>query len=221
MTQQVRVWDLPTRIFHWTLVICIVSLITTAQLGGNAMTWHFRFGYVVLSLLLFRLCWGFVGGQWSRFSSFTYHPRVVWRYLKGQHHPEHSLGHNPLGALSVFAMLAILLLQVTSGFFSDDEISAYGPLSKFAGESVVSLATYYHKNIGKIMLIVLVVLHLGAIVYYALRQKNNLIKPMISGDKKAQLMVRPSRDDTQSRTLALFILLACATLVGALVTLAN
>lgn len=221
MPQQVRIWDLPTRLFHWALVVCIVSLVTTAQLGGNAMTWHFRFGYTVLSLLLFRLCWGFIGGQWSRFSSFTYHPRVVWRYLKGQQRPEHSLGHNPLGALSVFAMLAILLLQVSSGLFSDDEILAYGPLSKFAGESVVGLATYYHKNIGKIILIVLVVLHLGAIAYYAVRQKNNLIKPMISGDKETPLTVQPSRDDARTRTIALITFLACAALVSALVTLAS
>lgn len=221
MSHQVRVWDLPTRLFHWALVLCIVGLITTAQLGGDAMIWHFRLGYTVLSLLIFRLCWGFVGGHWSRFSSFAYPPRIIWRYIQGKHTPELGMGHNPLGALSIFGMLAILLLQVGSGLFSDDEIANFGPLSKFAGESVVGLATYYHKNIGKIILVALIALHLGAIAYYALRQKNNLVKPMISGDKDTERPVPYSRDDLPSRRLALIIFLACAALVSSVVTLVS
>ena len=106
MTHKVRVWDLPTRVFHWTLAACVIALVATGQIGGSAMDWHFRFGYAVLTLLLFRLAWGFVGGHWSRFSSFLYAPSTVLRYLRGQGGPELSAGHNPLGAGSVFALPA-------------------------------------------------------------------------------------------------------------------
>ena len=91
------------------------------------MDWHARLGYAVLALLLFRLVWGFVGGRWSRFASFLYAPRSVLAYLRGQPHPDHLVGHNPLGAGSVFAMLAVLLAQVATGLVSDDEIAFTGP----------------------------------------------------------------------------------------------
>ena len=159
----VRVWDLPTRLFHWALVVCIVGLVTTAQIGGNAMEWHFRFGYSVLTLLLFRLLWGFVGGHWSRFSTFLYSPANLLRYLRGHEVDGQPLGHSPLGALSVFAILGLLLLQVGTGLFSDDEIAAVGPLSKLASGAVVSQLTHYHKDIGKVIVLILVLLHIGAI----------------------------------------------------------
>ena len=124
MSTTVRVWDLPTRIFHWALVASVIDLVITAKLGGDAMAWHFRCGYAVLTLLLFRMVWGLVGGHWSRFRSFLYSPATVLRYLRGQGAPEHSVGHNPLGSGSVFALLGFLLLQVASGLFSDDEIAS-------------------------------------------------------------------------------------------------
>ncbi|TXT35220.1 MAG: cytochrome B561, partial [Comamonadaceae bacterium] len=139
----VRVWDAPTRIFHWLLVVCFVSLIITGNLGGNAMVWHFRLGYCVLSLLLFRLVWGILGGYWSRFARFLYPPSTLIAYLKGRADKQHSVGHNPLGALSVFALLTFLVFQVTSGLMSDDEISAAGPLTRFVSAEWVSFATFY------------------------------------------------------------------------------
>ena len=109
-----RVWDLPTRIFHWTLVVCVICLVITGNVGGNAMPWHFRFGYSVLTLLLFRLTWGLVDGRWSRFTSFIYAPRSIIKYLKGEGHPHHSVGHNPMGAFSVFAVCAALVYGLVS-----------------------------------------------------------------------------------------------------------
>jgi len=94
---KVRIWDLPTRVFHWALVACIVGLVVTGQIGGTAMAWHFRLGYVVLSLLLFRLVWGFVGGHWSRFAVFVRSPATIAAYLRGHKTPEMEAGHNPLG----------------------------------------------------------------------------------------------------------------------------
>ena len=205
---KVRVWDLPTRVFHWVLALCIVGLIITGSVGGNAMVWHFRMGLTVLALLLFRLVWGLVGGRWSRFAAFIYSPRSLVNYLKGKGNPEHSVGHSPPGAGSVFALLAILLAQVGSGLISDDEISSAGPLVRFVSGATTNLATNYHKNIGKWIILALVVLHIAAIVFYLIR-KQNLIKPMLHGDKHLAVAVAASRDDAASRIGALVIFGVC------------
>ena len=206
---KVRVWDLPTRVFHWALVLCIVGLFITANVGGNAMVWHFRIGLLVLALLLFRLVWGLVGGRWSRFAAFIFSPRNIINYLRGNGKPEHSVGHTPTGAGSVFALLAILLAQVGSGLASDDEIAFAGPLTRFVSSATVNLATNYHKNIGKWIILALVVLHIAAIVFYLWR-KQNLIKPMLHGDKQLAKAVPASRDDATSRMTALAIFGICA-----------
>ena len=209
----IRVWDLPTRIFHWALASSFVGLLTTALIAGEAMAWHFRFGYTVLCLLLFRVVWGVIGGRWSRFASFTYSPSAVLHYLKGQAPPEHRVGHNPLGAVSVFALLVFLLLQVASGLVSDDEIATVGPLAKFVPNAVVHMATVYHADIGKLILIALVSLHVGAILFYRFKKGEDLVAPMVHGDKKISVVTPGSRDDARSRLLATAVLAACATLV--------
>ncbi|UUZ65311.1 cytochrome b/b6 domain-containing protein [Polaromonas sp. P1(28)-13] len=209
---KVRVWDLPTRLFHWALVVCVIGQAITGTIGGNAMLWHFRLGYTVLTLLLFRIIWGLVGGRWSRFRTFIYTPQSVINYLKGQGKPEHSVGHSPIGAGSVFAMLGFLLMQAGSGLFSDDEIAFAGPLTRFVSNATVSLSTSYHKNIGKWMVLALVLLHLLAIIFY-LRRKNKLVGAMLHGDKELVIAAPPSRDDTVSRMAALLILAACAVVV--------
>ena len=217
---KVRVWDLPTRVFHWTLVLSIVGLFITGNVGGNAMVWHFRIGLTVLALLLFRLVWGLVGGRWSRFASFIYSPRSIINYLKGNGKPEHSVGHTPTGAGSVFALLAILLAQVGSGLISDDEIAFAGPLTRFVSGATVNLATNYHKNIGKWIILALVILHIAAIVFYLLR-KQNLIKPMLHGDKQLAVAVPASRDDATSRMMALAIFGICVAFVWWVSSLAS
>ena len=219
MPTTVRVWDLPTRLFHWALVVCVIGLITTAQLGGAAMLWHFQLGYFTLSLLLFRIVWGWVGGRWSRFSSFLYSPAALWRYIKQPTAPHPSVGHSPLGALSVFALLAVLLLQVSSGLMSDDEISNAGPLSRFVSGYLVSNATDYHKNIGKFILLGLALLHVAAIFFYLFKKKENLISPMVTGDKQLPLPMPPTRDDARSRLLALLLFLSALGSVQGLVYL--
>ncbi|OOG41684.1 cytochrome b/b6 domain-containing protein [Polaromonas sp. A23] len=216
---KVRVWDLPTRIFHWALVAGVIGLAITGTVGGNAMVWHFRFGYSVLTLLLFRVVWGLVGGRWSRFGAFIYSPQSVINYLKGRGKPEHGVGHSPIGAGSVFAMLGFLLAQAGTGLFSDDEIAFSGPLTRFVSNSAVSLATNYHKNIGKWVLLGLVVLHILAIVFYLWR-KHNLVHAMLHGDKHLVTAMPASRDDTVSRLSALIVLGACAAAVYWLSSLA-
>jgi cytochrome b len=217
----VRVWDLPTRLFHWALVICIIGLVITANVGGNWMNWHLRLGYTVLSLLLFRLVWGFVGGHWSRFSSFLYGPFTVLAYLKGEVRPEHRVGHNPLGMLSVFALLLILLAQVSTGLFSDDEIAFTGPLVRFVSGDTISQATSYHKTIGKFIVIALVVVHVLAIGFYKLVKKDDLVRPMLIGDKQLDAPARSARDTAGSRVGALVVFVLCAGAVYGLVSLVN
>lgn len=215
----VRVWDLPTRFFHWALVACVIGLVLTATIGGNWMNWHLRLGYAVLTLLLWRLLWGFVGGHWSRFSSFLYAPSTLLRYLRGQGRVSDGIGHSPLGALSVFAMLAILLAQVGSGLFSDDDISFSGPLVRFISGDTVALATSYHKNVGKFIVMGLVALHLVAIAFYRWVKKQHLVRPMMTGDKSVASPVPSARDDAATRLMALLLLSMCAGLVRWLVGL--
>ncbi len=218
MLQRIRGWDLPVRLFHWSLAACVVGLVITAQLGQ--MQWHFRLGYCVLVLLLFRLVWGLVGGYWSRFRCFLYSPATLWRYLRGAGDPGLDTGHSPLGALSVFSMLLVLLVQVTTGLISDDEIAASGPYAALVPGAWVSIATQYHREIGKLLVILLVLLHVVAILFYLWRRQRNLIRPMLDGDKLLDTGLPSSRDDARSRLFALLILCLCSGAVAALLQLA-
>jgi len=209
LARPTRIWDLPTRLFHWALAASVIGLLATGL--GGIMEWHFRLGHTVLALLLFRFFWGFVGGRWSRFASFLYSPRWVLAYLRGRAHPDHLVGHSPLGALSVFAVLGILALQVATGLFSDDEISASGPLTRFVSNATVSLASQWHAQFGMWGVIALASLHVLAVLYYALVKRERLVGPMISGDKLlAGLRVAESRDTTATRFTALLLFLLCA-----------
>ncbi|MDD2926401.1 cytochrome b/b6 domain-containing protein [Rhodoferax sp.] len=221
MAYVVRVWDAPTRLFHWLLVASVIALVITAEIGGAAMDWHFRLGYVVLALLAFRLIWGFMGGRWSRFATFLYSPRQVLAYLQGRGAQEHLVGHNPMGALSVFALLTFLALQVGSGLMSDDEIAAAGPLTRFVSGTWVSNATFYHKEVGKLILISLVLLHVLAIAFYFFKKRDNLVKPMINGDKALEFPAESANDSKVQRVKAAGIALVCAALVGALLAWLN
>jgi cytochrome b len=216
MHKLVRVWDLPVRLFHWALVVCVVGLLVTSQIAGQAMTWHFRFGYAVFTLLLFRLGWGLIGGHWSRFSSFLYSPVTLWRYLRGARGPKTDTGHTPIGALSVFAMLLLLSLQVVSGLFSDDEIAAAGPLTALVSKQVVSTATFYHTAIGKYAVLGLIVLHLLAITFYSRLRNKPLVKTMLTGDSLADASTPSSLDSAADRLRALALLLGCAASAGTL-----
>ena len=215
----VRIWDLPTRFFHWALVISFCGLFITGKTGGSAMEWHFLLGYTMASLLLFRIVWGLFGGRWSRFSSFLYRPRAILAYVRGQAPAEHSIGHNPLGAQSVFAILCLLLAQVATGLFSEDKGEVFGPLSMFASQASVRLVTAYHKNVGQRLLLGLVLLHLAAIALHYFWKKDNLVKPMLVGDKLLPGDVAPSRDNGASRAAGAILLAACAGAVAWIVRL--
>lgn len=178
------------------------------------MEWHFRFGYSVIALLLFRIVWGFVGGYWSRFSQFLYSPATIIRYLRGQKTPAHEVGHNPLGSLSIWGLLLLLVAQVATGLVSDDEISNRGPLVKFVSEATSSLATSYHVGWGKWLIVGLVLLHIAAIGVYLIRKKQNLVKPMLTGDKPIDALcahaLPASKDQAAERITAFVVFVVIA-----------
>jgi cytochrome b len=209
--QSVRVWDLPTRAFHWLLAASVIGAVITAKIGGDALVWHMRLGLLALALLVFRIVWGVVGGHWSRFGAFLYGPSSVLAYLRGDTGPNgrYDIGHSPLGALSVFALLAILVLQVTTGLVADDEIATVGPLNRFVETALGLRATSWHKNLGQYLIIALVVLHVATVLFYLLKKGRNLIGPMWHGDKSALPVGTPaSADGTTQRALALVVMTA-------------
>ncbi len=207
-----RVWDLPTRLFHWLLALAVVGSVVSGQIGGNAMVWHTRLGLLVLALLAFRLVWGFVGGLWSRFSAFLYGPRSVIAYLRGDTGPggRYDIGHSPVGALSVWALLLLLAVQVATGLVADDEIATTGPLNRFVSSRIANAASAWHEEVGKVVLIVLSVVHVAAVLYYLWRRKKNLLAPMIHGDAALPADIPASRDGPAQRVLALVVVLAAA-----------
>ena len=200
-----RIWDLPTRLFHWSLAACVIALVVTAKVGGNAMNWHFRLGYAVFALLLFRLAWGLVGGHWSRFASFFPTPGRLSRYFGGRATVADTAGHNPLGALSVLAMLVVLALQVASGLMADDEIAFAGPLTPLVSGELVGRMTGWHTSWGQYLVIGLVVLHVLSVLGY-LARRQNLITPMVLGDKRLPEPLPAARDGAGTRLLALLLL---------------
>lgn len=219
----VRVWDLPTRLFHWTLALAVVGSVVTAKIGGNATVWHFRLGYLVLALLLFRVVWGVVGGHWSHFATFVRGPGTVLRYLSGRARPDEHLdvGHNPLGAGSVIALLTILAVQVGTGLIADDEIASVGPLNRFVATATGLAATAWHKTGGQWIIVGLVVLHVAAIVFYRVRHGKDLVGPMVRGDKLLEGDAPASVDDGRSRLKAVVLGAVIAAAVTALVRLAG
>lgn len=208
-SHQVRIWDLPTRLFHWLLAACIVALVVTAKMGGNAMNWHLILGQVVLALLIFRILWGLVGGYWSRFGSFIPSPAALGRYLRGASTTQDLAGHNPLGALSVIAMLIVLIAQIASGLMSDDEIAFSGPLTRFVSGDLISQATGYHAHWGQYLIYGLVALHLLAVIGYSIKG-HKLVPAMVTGDKRLEDPVPTSRDSTGTRMLATALAVAAS-----------
>jgi cytochrome b len=215
--QKQRIWDLPTRLFHWTLTILIVMQYATAQFRVLDMSWHIRGGYAVLTLLVFRLLWGFAGSQTSRFREFVRGPRALMNYLRarfaGDTRP--GVGHNPLGGWSVLALLLCLAIQVTTGLFASDDLDTEGPLAAHVAARWVKVATRIH-DANENVLLMLIALHVIAVLLYLLLGRENLITPMLSGRKHVPTAVLRF----VSAWRALLLLAIAAGAVAVLVTLA-
>lgn len=177
-----RIWDLPTRLFHWALVICIVGAFVSVKLGGLYMDWHTRFGCTALGLILFRILWGFIGPRYARFAQFVRGPRAIVNYLKGAAAPA---GHNPLGALSVLALLLVIGFQAVSGLFTTDDIMIQGPLFGYVNESTADLLISWHR-LNEWVIIGLISLHLLAVAWYTLVRRKRLVRAIITGNVDPQ-----------------------------------
>ena len=215
--RDVPVWDLPTRAFHWGLVILVAVAIVTAKL--DRMDAHMLAGQAILALLLFRLVWGLIGSQTARFSDFVKGPRAVLGYAAGLRRPDKGrpvLGHNPMGGLMVLVLLAVLMAQAISGLFTSDDILVDGPLVPLAASATVKALSTLHRLVADGIL-VLIGVHVAAVLVYLVVKKENLIRPMITGRKPVPAgadVAAPKRTPT---AVAVAVLAAAAGVVAAVV----
>lgn len=175
----VYVWDLPTRIFHWSLAAAVAVAFVTGFIGGNLMDVHGKAGIVIVGLVAFRIVWGIAGSTYARFASFVRGPSAIRGALRGDWR---GVGHNPLGALSVMALLSLAALQVATGLFGNDDIAFNGPLYALVSKETSDLLTGLHVR-AVWALSALIAVHLAAIAFYARVKKDNLVLPMLTGWK--------------------------------------
>lgn len=205
--KEIRIWDLPTRLFHWLFAASVIGAIVTVKVGGSWMDWHLPLGISALALLAFRVIWGFTGPRYARFASFVRSPRQTLAYLRNQHEAEPA-GHNPLGAWSVLALLLVVGVQAFTGLFATDEILTQGPLNQFVSGKVADIMSSIHR-LNEKPLFVLIALHLLAILVYAIRGKR-LVAPMITGNKPSEKLpaaTPAARDDVGIRAWAFVLIL--------------
>jgi cytochrome b len=208
--QRIKLWDLPTRIFHWSLAVLVVFAVITGQIGGGAIDWHGKIGLAILGLLSFRIVWGVLGSTYARFTSFFPTPAMLTAYRKGQWH---GVGHNPLGAFSVFGLLGLLAFQVATGLLSNDDIAFNGPLSGLIGKDLSDRLSGLHEFTSN-LLMALVALHVGAIAFYVRVKKDNLVKPMITGWKDVQSAQGGSAESATGGGIIAFVLALLIALVA-------
>ena len=178
------VWDGFVRCFHWSLVTLFVISVTSGKVGGEWIVWHMRSGYAILTLVVFRLIWGFVGGEYARYGSFLAGPVRGFKFAKGllgKTH-EHVIGHNPVGGWMVVVMLLLLGVQASLGLFSNDEIATTGPLARYVSDATSITLMGRHRLIGDILL-VLVGVHIAAVLFHVFVKREGIVRAMISGRK--------------------------------------
>ena len=224
--QKVRIWDLPVRLFHWTLVVLMIVSYYSAKAGGDWMQLHFWSGYSILTLLIFRIAWGFVGSTTARFSNFVKGPSAAFAHLRellGKGGP-YDAGHNPAGGAMVMVLLFAVLAQVAAGLFAADTDmgTVNGPLANLIADKWVDRLTAFHKYWINILLI-LAALHVLAAVVYLVWKRQNLIGAMLTGSKLQRDVVPPGKAPPAlafaSNRLAILLLLASAAIVYFIVRL--
>ncbi|HEY1560707.1 MAG TPA: cytochrome b/b6 domain-containing protein [Caulobacteraceae bacterium] len=212
----VLVWDIFIRVFHWLIVALIAAAYATWRL--NWMVWHGWVGNAVLTLLLFRLAWGFFGGETARFSRFLTSPRTVLQHLKDslRREPDHEVGHNPAGGWMVFILLALILAETLTGLYVANDVADEGPITEMAPAWVANAVTSAHAILWDALLAA-IVLHVVAIAAFAVIKGQNLLRPMITGTKVMPASVAEPRTGSPAR--AALLLLACAVVTALLVNL--
>ena len=215
VTVAVRVWDPALRAFHWALAASVSGALVTGEIGGDVVEWHGRLGLATAGLLGFRLAWGLIGPDTARFASFVRGPAAIRAYLQGRWN---GIGHNPLGALAVIALLGLTAAQVATGLFSNDDISYQGPLAQLISSEGSARLTGLHTRLAW-GVSGIIALHLLAIGFYRWQRKVDLITPMLSGRKLLPIDDPATRHAGQSGVAACAARLLLALLVATLVVL--
>jgi cytochrome b len=221
--RRTMVWDLPTRLSHWALGIAVVGAWLTGEFGPIDKTWHMRFGYAALVIVVFRVAWGFVGGYHARFSVLLPKLKQLFGYLPSlpKRRPSAHAGHNPLGVLSVIALLVVVAVQAVTGLFADDDIFARGPLAPLVSGDLRSRLTGIHVQLQNLLL-ALVLLHLAAIAYYTGWKRSDLARGMVTGRKTVPETAEDAEIDERQRRgpiwLAAALVLGLALLLWATIT---
>jgi len=217
---KIRVWDAPVRLFHWTLVLLMVVSYFTGHWGGDWMKVHFWSGYAILTLLIFRIAWGFVGSTTARFSNFVKRPMAALGHLRElmSKHGPYDAGHNPMGGAMVVVLILAVLAQAATGLFSADTDTGVvsGPLAgKIADAAVEKITIFHHLWIN--VLLVLAALHVVAVLVYLVWKRHNLVRAMVTGEKPVEDVVPPGQSVPRlvfaSGRLAISLLIASAALV--------
>ena len=207
------VWDLPLRAVHWLIALAVAGCWATHYAGVEWFAWHRRLGSAVLVLVAFRIAWGFLGTRHARFASFLRGPRAILDYLRGRA-PSPPVGHNPLGALAVVAMLAVLLVQAVTGLYANDEIMNAGPFYGWVDPGLSNRITGLHRLNSDLML-VLIGLHVAAVTWYVAVRRQPLLRAMITGTKPPAL-VPPDQAIAGSRVVLALVLVGLFALALAL-----
>jgi cytochrome b len=212
LSRKVRVWDAPTRLFHWLTAALVLAAYITWRLDW--MDWHAKAGDAVLTLVLFRLLWGFFGSDTSRFSYFFASPRLALRHLADalRREPDRQAGHNPAGGWMVLLLLGLLLGETLSGVYVANDVADQGPLTELVPARIANTITALHWIFWDAILAA-VALHLLAIIVYAAAKGHNLLAPMITGWKTLPASVPQPR---MANSLRASILLGCSALAVAL-----
>lgn len=217
----VRAWDLPTRLFKWSLVALILMAWISSGFSDPDMLMHKAAGYGILVLLVYRVLWGIIGGSTARFTNFVRSPSAAWNYLKSLRdgRAAHYLGHNPAGGLMVIGLLLVCAVQVLLGLFSSDGVTAAGPFADTVGDTMSSWAASIHGTWFYVAILGLAFLHIVANLYYQFVKRENLIGAMVTGRKRRANYIDRGETKGGSLLLAAICLLASAGLVYGSITL--
>jgi cytochrome b len=190
----IKVWDLPVRIFHWSLVVLFIAAYVTNSLGSDYFVYHLWSGYALIILVSFRIVWGLVGTYHARFNHFVKNPVATAKYALSvfKKKDKHYLGHNPLGAVMVVVLLIAILVQAITGLFTNDEIFNVGPLYAYINDELSLQLTSLHRQLFY-WILGAIALHIIAVIAHVIFKRDNIIRAMFSGNKNL-----PTQEDSQT-----------------------
>lgn len=210
----IRIWDVPTRLFHWALALCVGYCLFTGFDESGDLEGHMKSGQVVIGLLVFRLVWGVIGATYARFTRFAASPVAAVRFLRQFRTAAHAPGHNPAGAWAVFLLLTVLAVQAGTGLFATDDILYEGPLLHLVDSDTSAQLTGWHKR-NALLVAGVVGLHLLAVFAHVLLRRERIVQGMLHGNLP---LAEAAASPTRWHPLALVAALAAA--VGAMYAIA-